>query len=550
MSDISQYGSDEEDDATGRNVGSEAVKHAYRDKTWSHKCFTYDPKPRAFVGRRDTKRFFERIPTIWQLFELFWPFNLLRKIVIETNRYATEPLDARGNTRGGKKWKALTVAGLKAFMAIHMYMGMKKQPNYKTYWEKVGTFFHCPIIANIMTRERFIELRRCLHITDPGTYEHIPKGDPRYDKLRQVRWFVEEIRKACMREWSLGKFLTIDKMMVRYKGSYCPIRQYMPKKPEKWGIKIWVLADSASKFIYFFEIYCGKNLEAEIRMEGTCADGGSAYGVVMNLLSGLEERGHCVVMDNYFCSIPLFEDLVKKGIYAIGTVRSNRIGLPSHLKNTRTWKKCDQGHIEWAMHDSRDLNYVMWKDKCPVLLISTHANPIGFPYVPRDEVPHWNGPVREKIPTSPMLLEYTTYMRGVDVADQLRASYSSQSRSHKWWHRVFFALLDISEVNSYIMYLDRCKQGPNPMTIPMTHLQFKNALCEALLVGWLRRTETRNESLTHHPSIHMPSHSTKKRLYIVCEVRTPRTYCYQCDFKFICWKEGCYQRYHEALSSR
>jgi hypothetical protein len=92
-----------------------------------------------------------------------------------------------------------------------------------------------------------------------------------------------------------------------------------------------------------------------------------------------------------------------------------------------------------------------------VLLISTHANPIGFPCVPRDEVPRWNGPVREKIPTSPILIEYRTFTRGVDVADQLRASYSSQSRSHKWWHWIFFALLDITEVNAYVMYLDRCK---------------------------------------------------------------------------------------------
>jgi hypothetical protein len=45
-----------------------------------------------------------------------------------------------------------------------------------------------------------------------------------------------------------------------------------------------------------------------------------------------------------------------------------------------------------------------------------------------------NGAVREKIPTSPMLIEYTTFMRSVDVADQLQASYSSQSQSHKWWH--------------------------------------------------------------------------------------------------------------------
>jgi hypothetical protein len=381
-----------------------------------------------------------------------------------------EPLDAHGNTRGGIKWESLIVASLRAFMAIHMYMGMKKQPNYKTYWKKVGSFFHCPIIANIMTRERFIELRRCLHNTDLGTYEHIPKGDPRYDKLRQVRWVVEEIRKACMREWSLGKFLTIDEMMVRYKGSYSPIRQYMPKKPEKWGIKFWVLADLVSKFIYCFEIYCGKNLEAEIRMKGTHVEGGAAYGVVMNLLRGLEKRGHYVVMDNFFYSIPLFEDLLQKGIYATGTVRSNCIGLPLHLKNTKAWRRCDQGHTEWAMHDSRCKSCVMWKDKCPVLLLSIHANPIGFPCVPCDEVPRWNGVVREKIPTSPMLLEYTTYTRGVDVADQLQASYSSQSRSHKWWHRVIFALLDISEVNTYIMYLDRYKQGPNPVTTPMTHL--------------------------------------------------------------------------------
>jgi hypothetical protein len=156
-----------------------------------------------------------------------------------------------------------------------------------------------------MPKECFIQLRRCLHITNPSIYEHIPKGDPSYDKLRQVRWLVNEIRNTCMREWSLGKFLTIDEMMVCYKGSYSPIRQYMPKKPEKWGIKFWVLADSVSKFIYCFEVYCRKNLEAEIRVEGTLAEGGAAYGVVMNLLSGLKEKGHCVVMDNYFYSIPL-----------------------------------------------------------------------------------------------------------------------------------------------------------------------------------------------------------------------------------------------------
>jgi hypothetical protein len=291
-----------------------AVKHVYRDETWSTKFFTYDPKPKEFLGRMGTTKFFVHMPSLLTLFELFWPFNLLCKIVIETNRYTSQVVDALGNTRGGPKWVQTSVAELKAFLAIHMYMGMRRQLNIKSYWSKKGSLFHCPTISNIMTRDRFMELRRCLHLTNPATYENIQKEDPGY---------VDEIRNACMREWSLGKFVTIEEMMVRYRGSYCSIRQYMPKKPKKWEIKFWVLTDSVSKFIYCFDIYCGKNLEAEIIVPGPSVQAGAAYGVVMKLLSGLEGKGHCVVMDNFFCSIPLFRDLEAKGIYATGTVRSN-----------------------------------------------------------------------------------------------------------------------------------------------------------------------------------------------------------------------------------
>lgn len=80
---------------------------------------------------------------------------------------------------------------------------------------------------------------------------------------------------------------------------------------------------------------------------------------------------------------------------------------------------------------------MMWKDKYLVLLLSTHAISIGFPCVPMAKVPQRNGAIKEKIPTSHVLLEYTTFMRGMDVADQLHASYSSQIQSHKWWHWVF-----------------------------------------------------------------------------------------------------------------
>jgi hypothetical protein len=69
------------------------------------------------------------------------------------------------------------------------------------------------------------------------------------------------------------------------------------------------------------------------------------------------------------------------------------------------------------MHESRKMACVLWKDKKPVLLLSTHAIPIGYPCMPVPTMPRRNGADWEDVMTSPIDLEYTTHMWGVDVAD-------------------------------------------------------------------------------------------------------------------------------------
>jgi hypothetical protein len=71
------------------------------------------------------------------------------------------------------------------------------------------------------------------------------------------------------------------------------------------------------------------------------------------------------------------------------------------------------------MHEDRGISTVLWKDKKPILLISTHAMPVGYPCEPVVTVPRRNGAVREEVFTSPIHHEYTTHIRGVDMADQL-----------------------------------------------------------------------------------------------------------------------------------
>jgi hypothetical protein len=91
-------------------------------------------------------------------------------------------VDAEGKIEGGPRWERFTIPAMKAFIACTLYIGMKKQPSVKSYWQKRGSFLHCPVISNIFTRERFQAITSCLHLTNPTTYVQ-NRDEPGYDKM-------------------------------------------------------------------------------------------------------------------------------------------------------------------------------------------------------------------------------------------------------------------------------------------------------------------------------------------------------------------------------
>jgi hypothetical protein len=119
-----------------------------------------------------------------------------------------------------------------------------------------------------------------------------------------------------------------------------------------------------------------------------------------------------IVMDNYFTSVGLFCDLERWGIYATGTMRSNRIGLHPEMRKIKEFKRRTQGDLEWFMHESRKMCSVLWKDKMPVLLLFIHAPPIRSGDPDDCTVPRREGSRRPKYPyiTSPLRV-YNSYER-------------------------------------------------------------------------------------------------------------------------------------------
>jgi hypothetical protein len=138
------------------------------------------------------------------------------------------------------------------------------------------------------------------------------------------------------------------------------------------------LACSVTKFVRNFVIYCGKEEATSIVEPIAREEPKLTHKVVMDLAKDIEGKWHIIAMDNFFTSVGLFKELGEKTIYATGTLRSNRIGIPSAFKDIKVFSRMPQGTLDWRMHESRFMSSVLWKDKKPILLLSTSAIPIGF----------------------------------------------------------------------------------------------------------------------------------------------------------------------------
>ena len=89
----------------------------------------------------------------------------------------------------------------------------------------------------------------------------------------------------------------------------------MPKKPDKYGIKFWVLVDLETKFCLALKPYTGADPNRAERSLGC--------HVVMELIQPFSNKGFNITADNFFTSCELAEELGKKKTTLVGTLRTN-----------------------------------------------------------------------------------------------------------------------------------------------------------------------------------------------------------------------------------
>ena len=139
-------------------------------------------------------------------------------------------------------------------MGFNILMGINRQPSTDDYWKKDPIHYYKPIAQRI-SRDRFRDISKYFHFVDNSTLSLI--GSANYDKLGKVRPLIKHFQERFLSLYYPNCEIAIDEAMIKFQGCLS-LKQCMPMKPIKRGIKVWVRADSRNGYFSQFEVYTGK----------------------------------------------------------------------------------------------------------------------------------------------------------------------------------------------------------------------------------------------------------------------------------------------------
>lgn len=310
-----------------------------------------------------------------------------------------------------------------AFIGLLYFRGaFNLQHKVDDLWNKT---YGPPIFRETMSRDQFRTIKRYLRFDDRPQRRHLLAQD-KFAMAREIlERFVTNSQKCYLPEESL----TIDEQLFPTK-TRCPFTQYIPTKPDKFGIKFWILAEVNSKYCLVMKPYLGK----EEQREGSLGE-----HVVQSLMKNYKGGGYNVTTDNFFTSVNVAKILCKDfGATLVGTVRVNRRELPI----IRSQLKLHDS--EFFKHDSTVLVRYQTKKKKTVLLISNQHSDAVVPII-------FDG--KENVKKKPeIVLYYNKNKCGVDMLDSMCRELSTKMPCRRWPVAVFFNILDMALVNSWILF--------------------------------------------------------------------------------------------------
>ena len=177
-----------------------------------------------------------------------------------------------------------------------------------------------------MTWKRFEKLSQYIHCSTAADED----AGNKLAKVRPLITLCETNFRLC---FCPSQNLSVDEAMIQF-DRRLSWKQYMPKKPVKWGLKLWCLCDSDTGYCVAFNVYIGSNRDNQQ------ANLDLGYRVVMGLMPNYLNKHHHVFADNFFYVGPLG-------------------GSPASSRHVPVWY--DTGHQERLTEHSRQCQVAGWR---------------------------------------------------------------------------------------------------------------------------------------------------------------------------------------------
>lgn len=393
--------------------------------------------------------------SIGDLWALFFSEQMIENTVIFTNiklnNYRNRYKDTSRTELG-----PTNATELKSLIGLLLYSSVfrSNHENADFIFATNGTgreIFRC-----VMSKNRFLTLINCLRFDDVETRTERLK----YNKLAAISDIFDAFINNCKQNYTLGTHVCIDEMLIAFRGR-CKFRIYMPNKPNKYGLKVLLLVDADTFYVYNAYVYHGKGSDGEGLNDVEKRLGIPSQSVI-RLCEGIEGSNRNITADNWFSSIELLNELKDRGLTYLGTVKKNKKEIPPEFQPN---KDREVGTAIYGFtKDFTMVSYVTKPRKAVILVSSMHHS--------KETDVVTNKPI--------MITEYNKTKGGVDEVDKKCSIYSCSRRTRRWPMALFYRLVDLSGVNTYVLY-NRCTD-----TVKMTRGSFLMSLARELVLPEMR----------------------------------------------------------------
>ena len=179
-------------------------------------------------------------------FALFFNDEVLQYIVKETNKNYNDKMQSDPNNNK-MNFDELTVDELRAFIGVFISAGLVQiRGRLKMLWRNKHRITFMPSISEIFPRDRFLQIDCYLHFFDERDAP-IRDGNPQYDIYYKVRYLSDATVPKFLEIYQADQ-LSIDESMIKPQGR-TPGRHFLPNKPIRFGIKVYMLAEAKTGYI-------------------------------------------------------------------------------------------------------------------------------------------------------------------------------------------------------------------------------------------------------------------------------------------------------------